>query len=186
MSNLIIADNSNLWIEGQAAAALEFPTMHENERALDREWHLDFSKLLNFCLSNSTSTFASKSVVLLSRSYSKQKYLNSIFDEVLLFDNDKPAAERAYAYVAEKLLSGDLSKSAEVTLAAGSGSYIPLVEALKKHQIKTKVVFWSNAHRDLKAIADQFVDLSSCIGELSFHRDIPESEILRDRRNKLV
>ncbi|MGH8090059.1 MAG: hypothetical protein ACREO6_01245, partial [Rudaea sp.] len=97
MPRYLIADNNNLWIEGQAAAAAGFPEEVQGIRPIDSEWHLDFGKFVEFCgmLNNGTQ----HSAIFVPRSYARQSYLRSIFNDVLVFANHQSAAEVAYGYV---------------------------------------------------------------------------------------
>jgi uncharacterized LabA/DUF88 family protein len=58
----------------------------------------------------------------------------------------------------------------EITLVAGDGDYVPIVEKLRRRGFAFNVMFWDQASRELKDAATKFVSLNSYLGFLSFDR----------------
>ena len=55
-----------------------------------------------------------------------------------------------------------------VTLVAGDGDFVPTLTSLKRRGFPVTVMFWSHASRQLRELADEFVDLDPHFGFLTW------------------
>jgi NYN domain len=151
VSNFLYVDNSNVWIEGMHAAAVEnghAPSIWEAQKnsICDYTWKIDFGKLYQFAGGDRKEV--GRAVLYGSRP-PKNDSLWAIAEkkgfEVVVYDRNVNNKE----------------KKIDTSIAvSGDRDLVPAVEKVRKRGLKVDVVFWDHAAGELRTAASNFVSLN--------------------------
>lgn len=171
MAELIYVDNSNLWIEGMRVAAIESGKAASLQHSIankicDYDWKYDFGKLLY--LAGGEQKNIKRAVLFGSRPPK-----NDSLWQLAQAKGFEPITYDRNAANKEKKIDTDITATVledsyeiyqpgdNITLIAGDGDYIPLIEKLHKRKISIHVMFWAHASREIKdAVGDKFFNLN--------------------------
>ncbi len=167
--NFTYIDNSNLFVEGCRVAAVRkhlpgaltiFEAM--SNRVVDVTWRLNYARLRDFV----SDTEAHGKIALWG---STNDQLSASIERtgirVINFRRNSSGKEKrvdvAIAHAITKdAYSGLIRKDEdEITLVAGDGDFVPVVDDLVAAGYLVHVVFWGHAARDLKNAASRFICL---------------------------
>lgn len=179
MANFLYVDNSNVWIEGMhvaAAARGHAPDVWSAviNKICDYSWTIDFGKLHEFAGGDDIG----RAVLYGSRPpqndtlwlIAKKKGF-----EVVVHDRNVANREKKV----DTTITRDITKDSyermkpgadEVTLVAGDGDYVPVVEDLITRGFKFDVAFWEHANHELKESCSHFVALNPWLDHLALAR----------------
>lgn len=168
-------DNSNLFIEGQRVSAVKkgmakdiFEAM--NNKIVDFSWQPDYVFLHSLVCKSGKDFGEAKmwgspppsdpfwqqrerdgyEVTVYDRKYGKEKKVDTGMDVQIVEDS----------FSLEKF-------NCEIHIVAGDTDHIPAIESLKRRGFKVKVYFWGHAPKELKDIADDFVNLDMFFDKLT-------------------
>ena len=179
MSYFVFVDNSNVWIEGKYASAVFqkwVNNMYEahNTNAIDNGWRIDFGKLLNLVTDNNP-TDVKKALLLGSRPPRQDSFWNIVknsgFDVETLdrnANNREKAIDTGIVQKIDKFLYCESKESDTFVLVAGDKDFIHSIRAIREEKRTARVVFWNNISAELKAEADEFIDLSQNLQAISY------------------
>ena len=172
MAELVYIDNSNLFIEGRRAKAVDtgkarniFDAM--NNGILDVTYRIDFGKLHSLLAGNEIAEI--KRCVLFGSRPPPNDSLWGVAEragfEVVVEDRNVQNKEKKVDTGIVTAMLTDAYSTAEagndiITLAAGDADYVPPVETLVRNGFTVHVAFWNHAARELKRVASQFIDLN--------------------------
>jgi len=175
MTKFVYVDNSNVWIEGRRAAAVEhglaFDIVEATENGIfDRDWKYDFGKLLE--LVGGKKNGLKKAYLFGSRPPQNDSLWEAARQggfEVIVEDRNAQNREKkidtgivaqmmedSYECITDKLTD-------EMILVAGDKDYVPAINRISKRGIRVVVYFWDHAAPELKDHAAQFVSLNKHI-----------------------
>ena len=175
MAKFVYVDNSNVWIEGRRAAAVEngfaFDIAEAIENGIfDRDWKYDFGKLLE--LVGGKKNGLKKAILFGSRPPQNDSLWEAARVggfEVIVEDRNAQNREKkidtgivaqmmedSYECITDKLTD-------EMVLVAGDKDYVPAVNRISKRGIRVVVYFWDHAAPELKDHAAQFFSLNKHI-----------------------
>jgi hypothetical protein len=172
VKNFTYVDNSNLYLEGRCVSAVRkgLPgarTIIEamNNRVLDMTWQIDYRRLHEFgCGDPATIGGAnlwgspppgdSFWAMVERHGFSVTKYDRN-------FANKEKKVDVAIAHrMTKDAYSGVVRRGIdEMTLVAGDGDYVPVVNGLVSDGFIIHVVFWDHAARELREAGGRFVSL---------------------------
>ena len=179
MSYFVFVDNSNVWIEGKYASAVFqkwVNNMYEahNTNAIDNGWRIGFGKLLNLVTDNNP-TDVKKALLLGSRPPHQDSFWNIVknsgFDVETLdrnANNREKAIDTGIVQKIDKFLYCESKESDTFVLVAGDKDFIHSIRAIREEKRTARVVFWNNISAELKAEADEFIDLSQNLQAISY------------------
>ena len=179
MSYFVFVDNSNVWIEGKYASAVFqkwVNNMYEahNTNAIDNGWRIDFGKLLNLVTDNNP-TDVKKALLLGSRPPHQDSFWNIVknsgFDVETLdrnANNREKAIDTGIVQKIDKFLYCESKESDTFVLVAGDKDFIHSIRAIREEKRTARGVFWNNIPAELKAEADEFIDLSQNLQAISY------------------
>lgn len=178
--NFTYVDNSNVYIEGCRASAVDkkmagaetyFSAMSNG--VVDRAWNLDYGRLHEFACGEKADIGSAKL-------WGSPPPGDTFWDmverkgfEVKTYEKNFAGKEKkvdvAIAHqITKDAYSGKISKGTdEITLVAGDKDYVPVVEDLVENGFKVHVVFWDSVAPELKAVCTQFVSLNPFLQHLS-------------------
>lgn len=176
MKTYTYVDNSNIFIEGQRAAAVARGMAIDIYDAIDRRvfdfsFQIDYGKLHNFICGNKNDIGCAKlwgsppptdsfwqmverkgwKVKTYERSHGKEKKVDvAIAYEIA---KDAPTIDKA---------------NSEITLVAGDKDFVPVIKDLVDDGYNVCVAFWDHAAQEMKDSATSFLPLNQWIDHLSF------------------
>ena len=175
----VFVDNSNVWIEGKYASAVSknwVTNMYEahNNNAKDNSWRIDFGKLLELVTDNSPTDI--KTAILLG---SKPPHNDTLWNtaksvgfNVELLErnaqNKEKAVDTGIVQRLAKCLYREAVEGDIFVLVAGDKDFICSVSAIREEKLTSRVVFWDNISAELKAEADEYIDLSQRIRDITY------------------
>jgi hypothetical protein len=175
MSKYVYIDNSNVWIEGRRAAAVEhgmaFDIWEATENGIfDRDWKYDFGKLLE--LVGGKKNGVKRAVLFGSRPPQNDSLWEAArqrgFD-VVVEDRNVQGREKKIDTGVSVQMMGDSYELVqdkaedEMILVAGDKDYVPAVKHIVNRGIRVTVCFWDHAASELKDAASDFVSLNPYI-----------------------
>ena len=179
MSYFVFVDNSNVWIEGKFASAVaqgwakNIYDAH-SRKCDDRAWRIDFGKLLN-CVTNGNISNIKKAVLFGSKpphNDSLWKAMANAQFEVVALDrnvaNKEKAVDTGITAKIAKSLYKDASEGDTFVLVMGDKDFKPALEAIREENCKSVVAFWDNAAAELIGEADEFIDLTPLIENITY------------------
>jgi hypothetical protein len=181
MAKYVCVDNSNVWIEGCRAAAVENDLAYDiadavENKILDRTWKYDFGKLLK--LVGGEKDGLKKAVLFGSRPPQNDSLWEAARVggfEVIVEDRNAQNREKKIdtgivAQMMEDSYECIVDKSVdEMILVAGDKDYVPAVNRISKRSIRVVACFWDHAAIELKDHAAEFVSLNKYINDLTRH-----------------
>ena len=172
MAKYVYVDNSNVWIEGRRAAAVENNLAFDiadamENKTFDPNWKYDFGKLLE--LVGGKRNGLRKAYLFGSRPPQNDSLWEAARQggfEVVVEDRNAQNREKkidtgiavrmmedSYECIEDKTVD-------EMILVAGDRDYVPVVNSISKRGIRVIVYFWDHAATELKDHAAQFVSLN--------------------------
>lgn len=178
MAYYVFVDNSNVWIEGKFASAVAKGWVkntyeaHKNG-AEDSAWRIDFGKLLTFVTNGQISDV--KRAVLFGSKPPQQDSLwaamkQANFDVVTLdrnVVNKEKAVDTGIVQQIDRSLYKEAKPGDVFVLVMGDKDFIHSVQAIQEEQCVAKVAFWDNASGELISEADEFINLTSSIAQIT-------------------
>ena len=175
----IFVDNSNVWIEGQYASAVNkkqannMSDAHDNN-VKDDSWRIDFGKLLDLVTDKNPMDI--KTALLLGSKPPRNDTLwntakSAGFEVELLTRNAQNREKAIDTGIVQKLDKCLYRKATEgdiFILVAGDKDFIHSIRAIREENLTARVVFWDNISGELKAEANEFIDLSQRIQEITY------------------
>lgn len=180
MAEFVYVDNSNIFIEGKRAKAVEtgmamniYDAM--SNRILDQSYKLDFGKLHDF-IAGSDRTKIKRCMLFGSRPPSS----DTIWDIARKAGFEVVTEDRNIANKEKKIDTGIVAAMTKdaytivdkatdtLTLVAGDADFVPSVRMLVEDGFKVEVVFWGHASRELQKVCSKFIDLNPSINHLSY------------------
>lgn len=174
MNNFLYVDNSNVWIEGMRVSAVHKGLAVDigdsiANNILDRDWKIDFGKLFLFAGGNKSSV--KKATLYGSRPPENDSLWKAAAHknfEVKIFDRNPANREKKIdVQIATDILEDSYQVIDPITnmvsLVAGDGDYVPVVQSLKRRNIYVEVLFWGHASRELQNECDNFINLNERI-----------------------
>jgi len=173
MSEFVYVDNSNVFIEGQRAAAvraemaLDIWDAMEN-RVLDISYRLDFGKLHSFVAGDEPKKIK-RAMLFGSRPPANDaiwEIARSAGFEVVVEDRNAANKEKKIDTGIVTAMMRDAYRTAKpgsdvITLVSGDGDYVPAIQQLVEDGYQADVVFWEHASRELKEVASNFISLDA-------------------------
>jgi uncharacterized LabA/DUF88 family protein len=179
VANFLYVDNSNVWIEGMHVAAAVRGLAPDvwsavTNKICDYSWKMDFGKLHEFAGGDEIG----RAVLYGSRppandslwTIAKKKGF-----EVVVHDRNVANREKKI----DTTITRDITKDSyermkpgidEVTLVAGDGDYMPVVEDLMARGFRFDVAFWDHANHEIKAACSKFISLNQWLDHLALAR----------------
>lgn len=179
MSYFVFVDNSNVWIEGKYASAVFQKWVNDmyeahNTNVIDNSWRIDFGKLLNLVTDNNP-TDVKKALLLGSRPPHQDSFWNIVknsgFNVETLdrnANNREKAIDTGIVQKIDKCLYCESKETDTFVLVAGDKDFIHSIRAIREEKRTARVVFWDNISAELKAEADEFIDLSQNLQAISY------------------
>ena len=172
MKKFIYIDNSNLFIEGQRAAAIE--KIDKSGNTLDRNYKIDYGKLYKFVTQNGDDEVC-RALLVGSRpppNDSLWAFAESVGFELMIRDrnvaNKEKGVDTALAHeMGRDAYRGDGPANHKILLVSGDGDYIPPVERLVQDGFTVEVVFWARASAELKRTCSKFIKLDAHLDKLA-------------------
>ena len=179
MAKYVYVDNSNVWIEGRRAAAVEKDLAFDiadaiENKILDLNWKYDFGKLL--ALVGGERNGLKKAFLFGSRPPQNDSLWEAARDggfEVIVEDRNAGNIEKkidtgivtqmmadSYECITDKSVD-------EMILVAGDKDYVPAVNHISKRGIRVVVYFWDHAASELKDHAAEFISLNKYFAAFS-------------------
>ena len=178
MAYYVFVDNSNVWIEGKFTSAVHkgwAKSIWEahNIGAEDNSWRLDFGKLLSFVTDGNLSDV--KHAVLFGSKPPKQDSLWSAGKkanyEVVALDRNSANKEKGIDTGIVQRIDRDLYTEADegdvFILVMGDKDYIPSIQAIHEQNCIARVAFWDNASGELISEADEYINLTQDISQIT-------------------
>lgn len=179
MSYFVFVDNSNVWIEGKVASAVakgyavNSVDAHRNGTE-DSSWRIDFGKLLN-CVTNGNTADIKRAVLFGSKPPHNDSLWNAMKSaqfEVIALDRNIVGKEKAIdtgivCKIAEALYT-ESSEDDIFVLVMGDKDFVPALESIRRFKRQSIVAFWDNASGELIADADEYIDLTQKLHEVTY------------------
>jgi uncharacterized LabA/DUF88 family protein len=180
MAELVYVDNSNVFIEGKRAKAVE-SGMAMNiydamaNRILDQSYKIDFGRLHDYVAGTDHSEI--KRCILFG---SRPPSSDTIWDIAKRAGFEVVTEDRNVANKEKKIDTGIVAamikdaytiadkENDTITLVAGDADFVPSVRMLVEDGYNVEVAFWSHAARELQQVCSKFVDLTPSIDHLSY------------------
>lgn len=178
MAYYVFVDNSNVWIEGKFVSAVAkgwAKNTYEahSKGAEDSAWRIDFGKLLSFATDGHVADV--KRAILFG---SKPPLNDSLWSamkhaqfEVSPLNRNVANKEKAIDTGIVQKIDRCLYKEAEegdiFILIMGDKDFIHSVQAIREEKCVAKVVFWDNASGELISEADEFINLTPSIAQIT-------------------
>lgn len=179
MSYFVFVDNSNVWIEGKVASAVARgfalnPYDAHQKGIEDSSWRIDYGKLLSVVTNGNTADIK-KAFLFGSKPPHNDSLWNAIRAqqyEVVALDRNAAGKEKAVdtgiVSRIDRTLYKDASEGDIFVLVMGDKDFKPALESIREEKSKSIVAFWSNASGELISEADQFIDLSTRLAEITY------------------
>jgi len=180
LAELVYVDNSNIFIEGKRAKAVNsglamniYDAM--SNRILEQSYKIDFGKLHDFIAGTDRSEI--KRCMLFG---SRPPSSDTIWDiarsagfEVITEDRNVANREKKIDTGIVAAMTKDAYTIADkendtITLVAGDADFVPSVRMLVEDGFTVDVAFWGHAARELQDVCSKFVDLNPNIDHLSY------------------
>lgn len=180
MAELVYVDNSNVFIEGKRAKAVEsglamniYDAM--TNRILDQAYKIDFGKLHDYIAGNDRNNIK-RCMLFGSRPPSSDTIWKIARDagfEVVTEDRNVANKEKKIDTGIVAAMTRDaytiaVKSEDTITLVAGDADFVPPVRQLVEDGFNVEVVFWSHAARELQSVCSRFVELNSQLDHLSY------------------
>lgn len=179
MKYFVFIDNSNLWIEGKYASGVEKGLAKDIYEAhlknvQDNAWRVDFGKLVKTATRNHISD-VEKVVSFGSKPPESDSLWNAMRNaniEVIALDRNAADKEKAVdtgitveimEYLYDKSHEGDT-----FVLIMGDKDFLPAIEKIRKKKRLVTLVFWNNASAELVSNADEYIDLTPLIKQITY------------------
>ena len=177
MANFLYVDNSNVWIEGMYASAVDkrmaatIDVAHQ-QRISDHSWKIDFGRLIQ--LAGGEKTGIGRAVLYGSRPPRNDSLWAAAERqgfEVVVHDRNRAGREKKI----DTSIAVDITDDAralmnpekdEITLVAGDGDYVPVVTKVRGQGFKFYLMFWDHASREMKEKCTQFISLNGYLDHL--------------------
>ena len=178
MSYFVFVDNSNVWIEGKFVSAVAkgwAKNTYEahNNRAEDCAWRIDFGKLLNFVTNGHVADvkhailFGSKPPLHDSLWSAMQKAQFEVISLDRNIANKEKAIDTGIVQKIDKCLYKEAQEGDVFILVMGDKDFIHSVQAIRDEKCVAKVAFWENASGELIGEADEFINLTPNISQIT-------------------
>ena len=181
MGIYVFVDNSNVWIEGKYASAVnkgmvtDICTAHE-KKISDNSWKIDFGKLLS-CAVEGNMEEIKEAIIVGSKPTQKDSLWNAMESAGFTVEtqqrNSSNKEKKIDTGIVQKI-NKKLYKEAEdgdlFVLVLGDSDYVPTVEAIEEDGKKAKIVFWDNVAGELVACASDYKCLNDYIDEIEFKK----------------
>ncbi|MDP1549011.1 MAG: NYN domain-containing protein [Nitrosomonas sp.] len=180
MAELVYVDNSNVFIEGKKAKAVEsglamniYDAM--SNRILEQSYKIDFGKLHDF-IAGTDKREIKRCMLFGSRPPSS----DTIWDIARRAGFEVITEDRNVANKEKKIDTGIVAAMTKdaytitkketdiITLVAGDADFVPSVRMLVEDGFNVEVVFWGHAAQELKDACSKFIDLNSNLNHLSY------------------
>jgi hypothetical protein len=166
MTTYTYVDNSNLYIEGCRVSAVRkgmAKSIHHAMKSniVDHEWIMDYGKLYEFiCEGNSVARlWGSPPPGDSFWEMLKRKHFNPTVYE-RNFANSEKKVDVAIAHRMTKDAYTVMNREMDdILLVAGNSDFVPVVADLVADGFKVEVAFWSQAARELRDLAVNFISL---------------------------
>ena len=179
MGYFVFVDNSNVWIEGKRASTVQNGIVTSMQEAHDRNiedssWRIDFGRLLNLVTDGHTA-LVKKAVLFGSKppqSDTLWRAAQSASFEVKT--NDRNAANKeknvdtAMAVEAITCLYEEATVGDIFIFVTGDGDFSSAINQIKNKRNHVKIAFWENASKAIKEQADEFINLSKNINNITW------------------
>ena len=179
MAKYVYVDNSNVWIEGRRAAAVENNLAFDiadamENKTFDPNWKYDFGKLLE--LVGGKRNGLKKAYLFGSRPPQNDSLWEAArqggFEVVVEDRNAQNREKKIDTGIAVRMMEDSYEciedKSVdEMILVAGDRDYVPVVNSIFKRGIRVVVYFWDHAATELKDHAAQFISLNRHLVEVT-------------------
>lgn len=168
----VYVDNSNVWIEGRRASAIQKGLAHSAHEAktkdiLDPGWSYDFGRLYELACPEGSKV--GRSILFGSKPPANDSLWELARDkgfEVEVFERSAGGREKEVDTGIVTTMLDDsrdfmqAERGDKAVLLAGDRDYVPALKSLKRRGFGTRVVFWEHATaRDLAREADEFIAL---------------------------
>lgn len=178
MANFLYVDNSNVWIEGMYLSAVrsglapDLDAAHKH-RICDHGWRIDFGHLLDFAGGDKADM--GRAVLYGSRpppNDSLWAAAEAKGFEVVVHDRSPGGREKKLdTSIATDIVSDSYElmnpEHDQITLVAGDGDYVPIVEKMRQRGFTFSVVFWEHATaRELIEACTAFTSLDPHLDHL--------------------
>jgi len=180
MAELVYVDNSNVFIEGKRAKAVEsgmamniYDAMRN--RILDQSYKIDFGHLHDYIAGTDHGQI--KRCILFG---SRPPSSDTIWDIARKAGFEVVTEDRNVANKEKKIDTGIVAAMTKdaytivekendtITLVAGDADFVPSVRMLVEDGFTVEVAFWSHAASELKDVCSKFIELNSVIDHLSY------------------
>lgn len=179
MSYFVYVDNSNVFIEGKRASAVEkglaldIWQSHENG-ILDNDYRMDFGKLYRFTAGTNDHE-VSRAVLFGSRPPANDSLWDVArrvgFEPIIMDRNVANREKKVDTGIVTEMMRDAYTQADKENdtfiLVGGDGDFVPAVEALVRDGFKVEVFFWSHVSRELKEAASRFVELNQYLDHLA-------------------
>ena len=180
MAELVYVDNSNVFIEGKRAKAVQtglamniYDAMRN--KILEQSYKIDFGHMHDFIAGKDRQKI--KRCMLFG---SRPPSNDSIWDmarkagfEVITEDRNVANKEKKIDTGIVAAMTKDAYTIADkendiITLVAGDADFVPSVRMLVEDGFTVEVVFWDHASHELQEVCTKFIELNSVIDHLSY------------------
>ena len=179
MSYFVFVDNSNVWIEGKFASAVAkgwAKNIFEahSHKCDDKAWRIDFGKLL-YSVSNGNISDIKKAVLFGSKPPHNdslwQAMANAQFEVVALdrnIANKEKAVDTGIMARIAKSLYKEASEGDTFVLVMEDKDFKPAIEVIREENCKPVIAFWDNAAAELISEADEFINLTPLLKNITY------------------
>jgi uncharacterized LabA/DUF88 family protein len=180
MAELVYVDNSNVFIEGQRAKAVDngkakniYDAM--NRDILEHSYKLDFGHLHDFIAGNDPSKIK-RCILFGSRpppndslwEIAKRAGFEVVVEDRNVANKEKKIDTGIVAAMVRDAYTMVDKEDDTITLVTGDSDFVPAVRQLREDGFNVEVVFWSHASQELKDQAAKFIELNSIINHLAY------------------
>ena len=179
MKYYVFVDNSNVWIEGKFASAVKQGFASNiieahRQNICDNSWGMDFGKLLYY-VSDCEPQKIEEAVIIGSKPTDKDSLWAAmetagfrVSNHPRNASNREKKVDTGIVQEINKILYKQSNEGDIFILALGDADYVPTVEAIKEEGRVVKVAFWSNVSGELKAAANEYLDLTNIIEKIQY------------------
>lgn len=180
MAELVYVDNSNIFIEGKRAKAVNsglamniYDAMRN--RILEQSYKIDFGKLHDL-VAGANKAEIKRCMLFGSRPPSS----DTIWDIARKAGFEVITEDRNVANKEKKIDTGIVAamtkdaytiankKDDTITLVAGDADFVPSVRMLVEDGFNVEVAFWGHAANELQIVCSKFINLNPHIDHLSY------------------
>lgn len=180
MAELVYVDNSNVFIEGKRAKAVESGLAMNIVDAmrngiLEQSYKIDFGRMHDF-IAGSDEKKIKRCMLFGSRPPSNDSIWNMARKagfEVVTEDRNVQNKEKKIDTGIVAAMTKDAYTIADkaddtITLVAGDADFVPSVRMLAEDGFNVEVAFWSHASSELQTAASKFINLDPIINHMSY------------------